>query len=112
MAKPPRGTPVGEDAHDEDEPDKLDPGPWVETPRSSRMSSFRFDYASNALHVTFKSGRTYTYENVSETQFNSMVKAPSKGGHLNTAFGGHSYRHATPQEIHAPSSAERKAKKG
>ena len=57
-----------------------DLGPWIETPASSRVSAFRYDFANDSLQVTWtNNGRPYVYFDISYEQYRSMVRAVSKG---------------------------------
>lgn len=57
-----------------------DLGPWIETPASSRVSAFRYDFANDSLQVTWtNSRRPYVYFDISYEKYRSMVRAVSKG---------------------------------
>jgi len=92
--------------------DQHDLGPWVETPASSRVDAFRYDYQNNALQMTWRNGRpAYIYLGVPYETYRSFARAASKGRYINTAADGNlsNYRIMTPEEEAAPSNAERKA---
>ena len=87
-----------------------DLGPWVETPKSTRVSSFRYDYLNNAIQVTWRNGGpAYIYLEVPYEGFRSFARAASKGRHINAALDHFGYRRMTPEEEHATSNANRRA---
>jgi hypothetical protein len=87
-----------------------DLGPWVETPKSTRVAAFRYDYHNSAVQVTWRNGGpSYIYLEVPYEGFRSFVRAASKGKHINAALDNFGYRRMTPEEEHAPSNAERRA---
>ncbi len=47
--------------------------------RSSNLASADYDSDTRLLEITFKSGGTYTYENVDEGTFDGLMAAPSPG---------------------------------
>lgn len=49
-----------------------------------------YNPVSGVLHVTFTGGRTYRYHNVPIHEYVALVRAPSKGQHVN-AFLAYSY---------------------
>jgi KTSC domain len=107
-----KGIHAGEYVHDEAFNEEAhDLGPWIETPKSSRVSAFRYDYLNNAVQVTWRNGgKPYIYLEVPYEGFRSFARVASKGRHINSAlehFGG--FRDMTPQEADAPSNAERKS---
>lgn len=92
------------------EHDQHDLGPWVEAPRSSRVSAFRYDYLNQALQVTWRNNTNhgYIYLQVPYEGYRSMSRAASKGRYVNT-LNGYDYRLMTPDEVQASSNPERKA---
>lgn len=50
--------------------------------KSSQVASIGYDNASKTLAVTFKSGGTYHYHDVSSDQFAGLQKAESAGKYL------------------------------
>lgn len=87
-----------------------DLGPWIETPKSSRVDAFRYDYLNNAIQVTWRNGGpSYIYLEVPYEGYRSMARAASKGRHINASLDNFGYRRMTPEEESAASNAERKA---
>lgn len=89
-----------------------DLGPWIETPDSSRVAAFRYDYHNNAIQMTWRNGRpAYIYLEVPYEGFRSFARAASKGRYINFAADGNmgNYRHMTPEEESAPSNSQRRA---
>lgn len=88
-----------------------DLGPWIETPKSTRVESFRYDYLNNAVQVTWRNGgKPYIYLEVPYEGFRSFARAASKGRYINSGledYGG--FRPLTPDEEAAQSNPERKA---
>lgn len=56
------------------------------TPKSSAVSSISYNPQTKRMAVTFKSGKTYSYDNVSRQRFTSFSKAPSVGRALNRSI--------------------------
>jgi hypothetical protein len=84
-----------------------DLGPWVETPRSTRVSAFRYDYLNNALQIIWRNGGpAYIFLEVPYERYRSMARAASKGRFVNTGLGP-PYRHMTPDELQAASNSQR-----
>lgn len=68
---------------DEERANQHDLGPWIETPASTRVSSFRYDFANDSLQVQWTNrGRPYIYFDVSYEQYRGMVRAASKGRYV------------------------------
>lgn len=87
-----------------------DLGPWIETPKSSRCDSFRYDYLNNAVQMRWRDGGpAYIYLEVPYEGYRSLARAASKGRHINSSLDNFGYRKMTPEEEDAPSNAERKA---
>ncbi len=55
---------------------------------SSTISHIGHDAATGEMHITFKSGKTYHYGNVSAQQFDDFKNAPSIGSHFHKYFRG------------------------
>lgn len=66
---------------------------WIDSPESSNISRFGYDDISQVLCVEFKSGGVYQYFDVSESVFEQMKAAPSKGQFLAQNIKG-AYRYA------------------
>ena len=88
-----------------------DLGPWMETPKSTRVSAFRYDFHNRALQVTWRnnSNHGYIYLSVPYENYKSMARAASKGRFVNTSLNGFDYRLMTPDEVQAESNSERSA---
>lgn len=98
---------VNDEADDEDTHDF---GPWVMTPKSTRVGGFRYDFASRAIHVQWKgkgTTRSYMYMEVPYEIYRSMVRIASKGKFINSTLNSFDYREADPDEVDAPSNDER-----
>lgn len=66
---------------------------WIETPKSSNISRFKYDPERSVLTVEFHNGGRYDYFDVPEQVFQSMVSASSKGQFLAQNIKGR-YRYA------------------
>lgn len=55
---------------------------WIETPESSNLSRFSYNKDTRVLTVEFKNGGRYNYFDVSESIFEQMKAASSKGQFL------------------------------
>jgi KTSC domain len=88
-----------------------DLGPWIETPKSTRVSAFRYDYLNNALQVAWTNGGpSYIFLEVPYERFRSFARATSKGRYVgNTLEKESDFRRMRPEEEFAPSNAERRA---
>ena len=87
-----------------------DLGPWIETPKSSRVEAFRYDYHNNAVQMRWRNGGpAYIYLEVPYEGFRSFARAASKGRQINASLDNFGYRKMTPEEESAPSNAQRKA---
>ena len=91
-----------EDAHDL--------GPWMETPASSRVAAFRYDFMNEALQVTWRnnSNHGYVYLSVPYEGYRSFIRAASKGQQVNRSLNNYPYRPMTDDEVEAPSNDKRK----
>ena len=77
------GTYVHDEAYNDD---KHDLTPWSETPKSSRVSRYRYDYQNAAIQVQWRNNKNhgYIYLEVPEEGYLAFVRAASKGKHINT----------------------------
>lgn len=50
---------------------------------SSQLKSVGHDPATNKMHVEFKNGSVYEYDNVSAAEHQALAGAPSVGEHFN-----------------------------
>jgi len=82
---------------------------WIETPKSSRVSGFRYDHANSALQVTWRnnSNHGYIYLGVPYERYRSFARAASKGRYVNTIDKEFEYRLMDPDEVQAASNPER-----
>ena len=97
------GTFVHDEAYDEEQHDC---GPWVSTPKSSRVDSFRYDYQNTAVQVRWHGkgdSRAYIYLDVPYEVYTGFVRAKSKGQYINTSLNNFDYRLMTADELGAPS---------
>src|SRR5262245_37155973 len=87
-----------------------DLGPWMETPQSSRVSRFRYDYQNEALQVQWRNNHNHGYIDYPcpyET-CRSFARVASKGRYVNSTLNGlPDYRLMTDEEVHAPSNTSR-----
>ena len=99
-----------------------DCGPWIEAPRSTRLTRYRYDYAQGELQVTWKNGRGHvhtTYKvggGVGDPEgsaiYRKFAMAASKGKFVNNPLNNvANYWPSTPEELNAPSNPNRKAVK-
>ena len=98
---------VNDNAYDEDQHDF---GPWIMTPKSSRVGGFRYDFSNRAVHVQWKGkglSRSYMYMEVPYETYRSMIRIGSKGKFINSTMNSFDYREATPDEVDAPSNDQR-----
>jgi KTSC domain-containing protein len=50
--------------------------------KSSNLASAEYDAETQSLTITFKSGATYTYSDVSETIYEGLLSAASPGSYF------------------------------
>ena len=88
-----------------------DIGPWAESPQSSRVSRYRYDYATQQLQVQWTNGKNhgYVYEAVDRDGYQRFARAASKGKFVNRILNGHPYRLMTVDEVNVPSNPSRRA---
>lgn len=100
------GTYVHDEAYNEDRHDLT---PWSETPKSSRVSRYRYDHMNSAIQVQWRNNKNhgYVYLEVPEEGYRAFVRAASKGKHINNALNNFDYRLMTPDEVSAPSNSQR-----
>lgn len=87
-----------------------DLSPWVETPSSSRVSRFRYDYANRAIQCQWRNnkGDGYIYSGVDYEAYRAFARAASKGKRINTHLNGYPYRPMTPSEVGAMANPNRR----
>lgn len=88
---------------------KSDLGPWVETPNSTRVSRYRYDYYNRALQVqwTNQKNHGYIYRDMEYEDMRGFVRAASKGQRVNSHLNGYEYDLMSPDEVDAPSNTSR-----
>lgn len=84
---------------------KTDLGIWVETPNSSRVSRYRYDYHNRALQLqwTNQKNHGYVYRDMEYEDYRGFVRAMSKGQRVNSHLNGFDYGLMSPDEVDAPS---------
>jgi hypothetical protein len=89
---------------------RTDLGPWAETPSSSRVSAYRYDYLKRETQVTWRNNNNpgYAYEGMSYEDFRRFARILSKGKYINVIDKQFSYRRLTPDEVQAPSNRDRR----
>jgi hypothetical protein len=83
--------------------------PWVETPNSTRVSSYRYDHATGELQVRWRNrppSEGYVYQGSYEI-YRGFARAVSKGKMINRVLDGLPYEPMTPDQINAPSNPQR-----
>ena len=99
-----------------------DCGPWIEAPRSTRLTRYRYDYGTGQLQVTWKNGRGHvntTYQvgtgpgdPQGSAVYRKFAMAASKGRFVNNPLDQIAqYWPSNPSELAAPSNPNRKAVK-
>lgn len=88
---------------------KTDLGPWIESPNSSRVSRYRFDYHNRALQVQWQNNKNhgYIYRDMDYEDFRGFVRAISKGQRVNSHLNQFEYDLMSPDEVDAPSNTRR-----
>lgn len=88
---------------------RSDLGPWVETPNSTRVSRYRYDYYNRALQLqwTNQKNHGYVYRDLEYEDFRGFVRAMSKGQRVNSHLNGFEYDLMSPDELDAPSNTTR-----
>jgi hypothetical protein len=110
-----RAQPAEDDPEDNDdsagESLRTDLGPWAETPNSTRVSAYRYDYMKNETQVTWRNNGNagYAYSGMSYEDFRRFARVASKGKYINSTLNGFGYRRLTPDEVQAPSNRDRRA---
>jgi hypothetical protein len=100
---------VEEDTEDDDVTSDL--GPWIETPSSTRVRAFRYDYAKRETQVTWRNLKNEgcAYENMAYEDFRAFARIASKGKYINSTLTGGGFRYLTPTEASLPSNQRRRA---
>jgi KTSC domain len=89
---------------------KHDLSPWSETPASTRVARYRYDYINRAVQVQWRNNKNhgYIYFDVPYEAYRSFARLASKGKGVNSHLNGFEYRQMTPDEVGAPSNAFRR----
>jgi KTSC domain len=100
------GTYVHDEAYDRFQHDL---GPWTETPSSSRVSRYRYDYLNRALQVQWRNNKNhgYIYLDMPYEGYRAFARAASKGRHVNSTLNLYEYRLMSVDEVDAPSNDDR-----
>jgi KTSC domain len=108
-----KGTTLGKTRVEDtsEDADVHDLGPWAETPASSRVSRYRYDYAQRAIQVQWRNNKNdgYIYEDVDYEAFRSFARAVSKGKAINRSLNNFKYGVMVNQEYEIESNARRNA---
>lgn len=84
-------------------------GPWAETPSSSRVESYRYNYATGDTQVKWRNGKTpYEYNNMDYEAFRRFARAASKGKYINSTLNGFPYGPITDDDVSLPSNPKRR----
>jgi hypothetical protein len=91
--------------------DHHDLGPWAETPASTRVERYRYDYAQRQVQVQWRNHKNdgYIYEDVPYEAFRSFARAVSKGKQVNRSLNSFSYGVMQNAEYDLPSNPNRSA---
>lgn len=91
--------------------DVHDLGPWAETPSSSRVSRYRYDYAQRQVQVQWRNNKNkgYIYEDVPYEAFRNFARAVSKGKAINRGVPSTNFGLMQNQEYDIESNAKRTA---
>jgi hypothetical protein len=86
---------------------KSDLGPWIETPNSTRVQRYRYDYYNRALQLQWTNNKNhgYIYEDMDYEGYRGFARAVSKGVRVNSHLNSFSYRLMNPDEVDAPSNS-------
>jgi len=113
-AQPAEDLPEEEDEGDdnaEGETLRTDLGPWIESPRSSRVSAFRYDYMKRETQVTWRNNGNpgYAYMGMDYEAFRRFARTVSKGKYINSTLEGYGgFRRLDVDEVNAPSNPKRR----
>ena len=91
--------------------DVHDLGPWAETPSSSRVKRYRYDYAQRQVQVQWRNNKNdgYIYDDVDYEAFRSFARAVSKGKAINRGVPSSTYGLMQNQEYEIASNDRRNA---
>ncbi len=65
---------------------------------SSRVMRARYDDGLQQIHVNFRDGTPWVYEDVPDDIYEMFITAPSAGRFINEVLDRYPYRRATPAE--------------
>jgi hypothetical protein len=84
--------------------------PWVETPSSTRVSRYRYDFATREIQVQWRNNKNdgYIYRGADYETYRSFARAVSKGKQINRDLNGLEYAPIDPEELNAPSNTRYK----
>ena len=107
---------------------RTDFGPWIETPNSTRVSKYRYDYLNDSMQVMWANnkraqsgpssptavpgtvyGESANGTPISYDMFRGFARAVSKGKSVNTMLNGWGYRGMSVDERDAPSNGRYRA---
>lgn len=57
-------------------------GPAITPVKSSNVEGYHYDPTAKALHIKFKTGKTYEYAGVEPHDIDALTKAESFGSHV------------------------------
>ena len=82
-----------------------DLGPWVESPSSSRVSRYRYDYGHRSIQVQWRNNKNhgYVYREADYDTYRSFARAVSKGKSVNGLLNNLDYGLMSPDEVDAAS---------
>lgn len=103
-------------------------GPWIETPNSTRVSKYRYDYLNDSMQVLWTNGKRAQSgpssptavpgtvygqmangEAISYDMFRGFARAVSKGKSVNSMLNNWGYRGMSTDERDAPSNGRYRA---
>ena len=108
LGKTRKGQPLDDTSEDAD---RHDIGPWAETPASTRVKRYRYDYAQRQIQVQWRNEKNdgYIYEEVDYEAFRSFARAVSKGKQINRSLNSFTYGVMKNAEYDLPSNPKRSA---
>lgn len=94
---------------DDDQAQRFDLGPWAETPSSSRVSRYRYDYLNREIQCQWRNNKNhgYYYEGISYAEFVAFARAVSKGKRINSHLNNKIYELMDTDRLNAPSNPRR-----
>jgi hypothetical protein len=87
---------------------KHDLSNWAETPGSTRVARYRYDYINRAIQVQWRNSKPgYIYFDVPYESYREFARLASKGKGVNSHLNGFEYRQMLADEMSAPSNDQR-----